>query len=71
LGLFWLGVTLEDGFPKGRKLSFSNSNSGSRVRVSNDPRFAEKLEDIVDLYLAAPEHALVLSCDEKSASLKE
>ena len=35
-------------------------------KVSNDPRFAEKLEDIVGLYLAAPEHAMVLCCDEKS-----
>ena len=35
-------------------------------KVSNDPHFAEKLEDIVGLYLAAPEHALVLCCDEKS-----
>ena len=35
-------------------------------KVSNDPRFAEKLEDVVGLYLAAPEHAIVLCCDEKS-----
>jgi transposase len=35
-------------------------------KVSNDPLFAEKLEDIVGLYLNAPEHAIVLSCDEKS-----
>ena len=35
-------------------------------KVSNDPDFAQKLEDIVGLYLNAPEHALVLSCDEKS-----
>src|SRR5258708_23196856 len=35
-------------------------------KVSNDPHFAEKLEDIVRLYLNAPEHALVLCCDEKS-----
>jgi transposase len=35
-------------------------------KVSNDPNFAQKLEDIVGLYLNAPEHALVLSCDEKS-----
>ena len=35
-------------------------------KVSRDPRFAEKLEDIVGLYLNPPEHALVLSCDEKS-----
>jgi transposase len=35
-------------------------------KVSNDPQFASKLEDIVGLYLDAPEHAIVLSCDEKS-----
>jgi transposase len=35
-------------------------------KVSNDPHFAAKLEDIVGLYLAAPEHALVFCCDEKS-----
>ncbi|MDT7815478.1 MAG: hypothetical protein QOJ42_5394 [Acidobacteriaceae bacterium] len=35
-------------------------------KVSNDPLFAEKLEDIVGLYLDAPEHAIVLCCDEKS-----
>ena len=35
-------------------------------KVSNDPRFAEKLHDIVGLYLNAPEHAIVLCCDEKS-----
>lgn len=35
-------------------------------KVSNDKNFAEKLEDIVGLYLSPPEHALVLCCDEKS-----
>jgi len=35
-------------------------------KLSNDPRFAEKLVDVVGLYLNPPEHALVLSCDEKS-----
>ncbi|MGH8672677.1 MAG: IS630 family transposase [Burkholderiales bacterium] len=35
-------------------------------KVSRDPRFVEKLEDIVGLYLQPPEHALVLCCDEKS-----
>ncbi len=35
-------------------------------KVSNDPHFAEKLEDIVGLYLDAPEHAMVFCCDEKS-----
>ncbi len=35
-------------------------------KLSNDPNFVEKLEDIVALYLSPPEHALVFSCDEKS-----
>lgn len=35
-------------------------------KVSNDPQFAEKLRDVAGLYLSPPEHALVLSCDEKS-----
>jgi len=35
-------------------------------KVSNDPHFAEKLVDVVGLYLDPPEHALVLSVDEKS-----
>jgi transposase len=35
-------------------------------KISNDPEFVEKLEDIVGLYLNPPEHALVLCADEKS-----
>jgi transposase len=35
-------------------------------KLSNDPRFVEKLTDVVGLYLDPPEHAVVLSCDEKS-----
>jgi transposase len=35
-------------------------------KVSNDPQFVSKLVDVVGLYLNPPEHALVLSCDEKS-----
>ena len=35
-------------------------------KLSNDPRFVEKLVDVVGLYLNPPEQALVLSCDEKS-----
>ena len=34
-------------------------------KVSRDPKFVEKLEDIVGLYLSPPEHGLVLCCDEK------
>jgi transposase len=35
-------------------------------KFSNDPLFVEKLRDVVGLYLNPPEHALVLSVDEKS-----
>ncbi len=35
-------------------------------KISRDPKFVEKLEDIVGLYMTPPEHALVLCCDEKS-----
>ena len=35
-------------------------------KLSNDPRFAEKVRDIVGLYVEPPAHAVVLSVDEKS-----
>jgi transposase len=35
-------------------------------KLSNDKHFAEKLEDVVGLYLNPPENAIVFSCDEKS-----
>ncbi len=35
-------------------------------KLSRDPQFTEKLEDIVGLYLNPPEHAIVLCADEKS-----
>ena len=35
-------------------------------KLSNDPAFAEKLRDIVGLYVDPPVHAVVLSVDEKS-----
>lgn len=35
-------------------------------KVSRDPKFVEKLEDMVSLYLSPPEHALVLCYDEES-----
>jgi transposase len=36
-------------------------------KLSNDPRFEEKLVDVVGLYLNPPEHALVLCADEKTS----
>ena len=38
----------------------------STFKVSNDPRFAEKVADVVGLYLDPPDKALVFSVDEKS-----
>lgn len=35
-------------------------------KLSNDPHFKEKLEDVVGLYVNPPDHAIVLSVDEKS-----
>jgi len=35
-------------------------------KLSNDPRFSEKLTDVVGLYLNPPEKAIVLCVDEKS-----
>jgi len=35
-------------------------------KLSRDPEFSEKLQDIVGLYLNPPEHAIVLWADEKS-----
>jgi transposase len=35
-------------------------------KLSNDPNIAAKVQDVVGLYVDPPEHALVLSVDEKS-----
>jgi len=35
-------------------------------KLSNDPKFAEKVVDIVGLYMNPPENAMVLSIDEKT-----
>ena len=37
-----------------------------RFKLSRDPKFVEKLTDVIGLYLNPPEHALVLCVDEKS-----
>jgi len=37
-----------------------------KVKISNDPRFEEKVRDVVGLYLNPPDRALVLCVDEKS-----
>jgi transposase len=35
-------------------------------KLSTDPRFVEKVRDIVGLYMSPPENAVVICCDEKS-----
>ncbi len=37
-----------------------------QFKLSNDPRFVDKLRDVVGLYVDPPAHAIVLSLDEKS-----
>ena len=37
-----------------------------QFKLSNDKQFAEKLRDVVGLYIDPPDHAVVLSFDEKS-----
>jgi len=38
-----------------------------QFKVSNDPHFEEKLHDVVGLYVAPPENAVVFCIDEKSS----
>src|SRR3981081_3639091 len=37
-----------------------------QFKLSNDPKFVDKLRDVVGLYVDRPAHAIVLSVDEKS-----
>jgi transposase len=37
-----------------------------QFKLSNDPQFAAKLHEIVGLYVDPPDHAIILSVDEKS-----
>jgi hypothetical protein len=52
-----------------QRLWEANHLQPHRVRTfktSNDPAFAEKVEDVVGLYMNPPVHAVVVSIDEKS-----
>ena len=40
-----------------------------QFKLSNDPRFVDKLRDVAGLYVDPPAHAIVLSVDEKSQIL--
>ena len=55
--------------PSVQRIWDANQLQPHRVRSfkrSRDPRFAEKMADVVGLYLDPPAHAVVLSIDEKS-----
>ena len=39
----------------------------AQFKISNDPRFEEKLVDVVGLYMDPPDHAVVFCVDEKSS----
>src|SRR3984893_13939654 len=55
--------------PESAALPFgAGSGATARLRTfkrSNDPKFAEKVEDVVGLYMDPPAHAVVVSIDEK------
>jgi hypothetical protein len=46
--------------------AWSPAAPGPAVKLSNGPKFVDKLRDVVGLYVDPPAHAIVLSVDEKS-----
>ena len=48
-------------------LTFARRCAPETFKLSNDPRFEDKLVDVVGLYLNPPERAIVLCADEKSS----
>ena len=53
-------------YRRAKRLQGSNRIGRARSSSVRDPRFAEKVADIVGLYLAPPGSAVVLSIDEKT-----
>ena len=43
------------------------ATSNQSVKISNDPHFAEKLEDVVGFYISPPDNAVIFCIDEKSS----
>ena len=52
--------------PHSASVMSSTRRTEMPVKLSTDPKFAEKLKDVVGLYVNPPAHAVVLSVDEKS-----
>jgi hypothetical protein len=44
----------------------SSPHRVQQFKLSNDPKFIDKLRDVVGLYVDPPAHAIVLSVDEKA-----
>src|SRR5438874_4905192 len=55
-----------ESFARSRALPAGLVRRAQMLLLSTDPFFVEKLRDVVGLYLNPPDHALVLSVDEKS-----
>jgi hypothetical protein len=49
-----------------QRIRRANGLRPHRVQHFNDPKFIDKLRDVVGLYVNPPAHAIVLSVDEKS-----
>jgi hypothetical protein len=54
------------GFGRSGPLPISKKHRLKTFKISNDPHFADKVVDVVGLYLNTPDNALVLSVDEKT-----
>ena len=53
-------------WPRSGPITTSSRGRSTTFKVSNDPRFEEKLVDVVGLYLNPPARAVVFSFDEKT-----
>jgi hypothetical protein len=49
-----------------QKLSWTGFPTSKTFKLSRDPKFLEKLTDVIGLYLNPPDQAMVLCVDEKS-----
>ena len=70
----WSTRTMASGLPGSRRApcigygrSWAKPHEVDTFKVSGDPKFEEKLVDVVGLYLNPPENAIVLCADEKSS----
>jgi hypothetical protein len=65
-GFSWVRATIRSATPSRIAPLGPEPHKVKQFKLSNDPKFVEKLRDIVGLYVDPPAHAIVLSLDEKS-----